>query len=408
MNLYNYLKLSTKDKLIYCCQISPSEIEIDPDIKLIYEIYINTINSCKLFNIDLVNLLIDNDFNLPSMVKSLYEGNEDTIISHLPYSKWEESHHKLNDLKSKLRKETEIEKQRIFEESKLKWTSEYADFKRISDIMENYKTNELLVEYCKHSPPPSLQNRAIEIYKKCISYKEKFTKKIISQLTYHPDRTEVHRSYARYCIDKNIVKTFLNEYQLWNHNICSLWNEIYYSKQDFFQNSGYDRLGWKFYIEHPNLLKIKADETEKLYQKIMSILIPGNELLDKLDNLITKEYETNATEMSWYERELEILQMWDSDTASDEEYCYVYTLECELFVFYVGIAANPKERFEQHIRGAFSDEAHLFKSKFIQKYHKEVKQNLVYEGLRRDCKKFEKEYISKYRPLGNMTEGGEG
>ena len=288
------------------------------------------------------------------------------------------------------------------------WREMYPDFKRISDIMENYKTNELLVEYCKHSPPPSLQNRAIEVYKKCISFKEKLTKKIISQLTYHPDRTEVHRSYARYCIDKNMVKTFLNEYQIWNHKICSLWNEIYNSKQDFFQNSGYDRLGWKFYIEHPNLLKIKAEETEELYQKIMSLLMPGNELLDRLDNFITKEYEMNATEMSLYERELEILQVDEGESANDEEYCYVYTLECELFVFYVGIAANPQERFEQHIRGAYSDEAHLFKSKFIQKYHKKVKQKIVFEGIRRECKKVEKNYISEHSPLGNMTEGGEG
>ncbi len=83
-------------------------------------------------------------------------------------------------------------------------------------------------------------------------------------------------------------------------------------------------------------------------------------------------------------------------------------MECELFVFYVGIAAVPKERFEQHIRGAFGDEAHLFKSKFIQKYHKEVKQNIIYEGIRRECKKFEKDYIGDFLPLGNMTEGGEG
>ena len=76
--------------------------------------------------------------------------------------------------------------------------------------------------------------------------------------------------------------------------------------------------------------------------------------------------------------------------------------------FYVGIASNPNERFEQHIRGAFSDEAHLFKSKFIQKYHNQIKQKIAYEGTRRECKKFEREYISQFNPLGNMTEGGEG
>ena len=132
------------------------------------------------------------------------------------------------------------------------------------------------------------------------------------------------------------------------------------------------------------------------------------ELVTKLDEAITLEYETNATEMSLYERELEILQINEGESPADEEYCYVYTLECELFVFYVGIAADPKERFEQHIRGAFSDEAHLFKSKFIQKYHNEVKQNIVYQGTRRECKKFEKDFIAEFIPLGNMTEGGEG
>jgi hypothetical protein len=112
--------------------------------------------------------------------------------------------------------------------------------------------------------------------------------------------------------------------------------------------------------------------------------------------------------MSLYERELEIAQNINLDNENDEQYCYVYTLKCELFVFYVGIASNPRDRFEQHIRGAFSDEAHLFKSKFIQKYHKEVKQKIVFEGVRRECKMFEKKYISEQSPLGNMTEGGEG
>ena len=289
-----------------------------------------------------------------------------------------------------------------------KWRELYPDFKRISDIMENFKTNEMLVEYGKHSPPPFIHDKAIEVYKKCISFKVKLTKKVLSPLTYHPDQTDMWCYYVNYCIDKNIVKSFLKEYQRWNHEIHLLWNTIYYLKGDFFQNSGYDRLGWKFYIEYPNSLKNKADEIEQLHKKIMSLLNAGKELVDTLDKAITSEYETNATEMSLYEREEEILRMYDSDDASDEEYCYVYTLECELFIFYVGIAANPKERFEQHIRGAFSDEAHLFKSKFIQKYHKEVKQNVVYEGIRRECKKFEREYISQFTPLGNMTEGGEG
>ena len=288
------------------------------------------------------------------------------------------------------------------------WRELYPDFKRISEIMENYKTNEMLVEYGKHSPPPFIHDKAIAVYKKCISFKEKLSKKVLSHLTYHPDRSEVHRSYAKYCIDKNIVKTFLNEYQQWNLKISSRWNDIYYLKEDFFNNAGYNRTGWEFYIKYPDLLKGKADEIEKLYENAITLLNAGKELVLKSDEAITLEYNANAFEMSLYEREQEILRMYDVNDASDNEYCYVYTLECELFVFYVGIAANPKERFEQHIRGAFSDEAHLFKSKFIQKYHKEVKQNVVFEGIRRECKKFERDYITQFSPLGNMTEGGEG
>ena len=167
-------------------------------------------------------------------------------------------------------------------------------------------------------------------------------------------------------------------------------------------------MGWRYYIEHTSSLKNKADVTEQLYKKIISLLNSGKELVTNLDETITLEYETNATEMSLYERELEILQISEDEGSADEEYCYVYTLECELFIFYVGIASSPTERFEQHIRGAFSYESHLFKSKFIQKYHYEVKQNIIYEGTRRECKMFEKEYIAKFTPLGNMTEGGEG
>ena len=137
-------------------------------------------------------------------------------------------------------------------------------------------------------------------------------------------------------------------------------------------------------------------------------MISGIDLVDKHNTIITEEYKSNGIEMSLYERELEISLIDDLVNENDEQYCYVYTLECELFVFYVGIASNPKERFEQHIRGAYSNESNLFKSKFIQKYHNQIKQNIIFEGIRRECKIFEKNYIAENQPLGNMTEGGEG
>ena len=301
------------------------------------------------------------------------------------------------------------ERHEIFLKSKIDWCKLYPDFKRISDTMEKFKTDEMLAEYGKKSPPPSIHDKAIQVFKKCISFKVKFTKKIQSHLNQHPETLHIHYYQTGiYCISENTVKCFLKEYQSWNLSICSMWNEIYYLKQDFFHNAGYNKSGWNFYIKDPGLLKTKADEIEKLHNIIKSLLIAGKELILKHDDSITSEYATNAFGMSLYERESEIAKMYDSNNVPDEEYCYVYTLECELFVFYVGIAANPKERFEQHIHGAFSDEAHLFKSKFIQKYHNQVTQKIIFEGIRRDCKKFERDYITNFSPLGNMTEGGEG
>jgi len=274
--------------------------------------------------------------------------------------------------------------------------------------MEDFNTNEMLIQYYNHCPPAFLHDRAIEIYKKCISFKVKLTKKVLSILKEHPKNPEWCYYYVNYCIDENIVKTFIKEYQRSKNEIHLLWNQMYYLKGDFFNNSGYDRTSWESYIKYPKSLKQKADEVEKMHETILSFLNAGKVLLDKHDNIISLEYKSAAKEMSLYERELEILEQYEGSYQNDEEYCYVYTLECELFVFYVGIAADPSERYEQHIRGAFSDEAHLFKSKFIQKYHHELKQNIVFEGTRRECKMFEKNYIAEHNPLGNMTLGGEG
>jgi predicted GIY-YIG superfamily endonuclease len=390
MKLYELSQLPFKERFKFVNDLRESNSEIPTHIKLVIDIFEETISWYqKPGNLSGPNLAVklkDIKAELPSNFETIYGIMEDSVIEKLPSN----------------------EAKRIFNEYKEAWCELYPDFKRISDLMEIYKTNEMLIEYGKHSPPPFIHHRAIEVYKKCISFKVKLTKKVLSTLRDHPDQTDMWCHYVDYCIDKNIVKTFLKDYQKWNLKIHNLWDEIYYLKQDFFSNAGY-KIRWYFEIKHcSKFLKKKADEIQKTQEQIIALLNEGKELVTKMDEVITLEYESNATEMSMYERELEMLQITDGEGAADEEYCYVYTLECKHFVFYVGIAADPKDRFEQHIRGAYSDEAHLFKSKFIQKYHNEVKQNLVFEGTRRECKKFEKEYIAQHSPLGNMTEGGEG
>ncbi len=389
MKLYELSQLPFKERFKFVNNLIESNAELPPDVKIVNDVFEDTIawfkKSTNLKDQNLIANLKDTKEELPSIFETIYEIMEESVI----------------------KKMSSNERQRIFDDSKDAWCLHYPEFKRISDIIQNYKTNEMLIEYGEHSPPTFIHDKAIEVYKKCISYKVKITKKVLSPLLCHPDQTDMWCHYVDYCIDNIIVKSFLKEYQKWNFKINNLWNDIYYLKQDFFFNAGY-KLTWKFYIRNSELMKEKADEFKKTQENILSLLIAGKELVSKFDEAITLEYETNATEMSCYERELEILQISENEGDANEEYCYVYTLECDLFVFYVGIAADPKERFEQHIRGAFSDEAHLFKSKFIQKYHKEVKQKIVFEGIRRECRTFERDYIKQFSPLGNMTEGGEG
>lgn len=322
------------------------------------------------------------------------------IEGELP-PEFREQYEKLNE---------QINKRLPFINSKTEWCERYPDFKRISDMMKNFRSNDLLREFAHSYPLKSHEIKIVEIYKKCISYRTKLTNKIISNLKLHPDASSVHYRRVDYCIDSNKAKNFLKRYQswMWNEGLQSLWNKVYYFRQDFIFDSGYDRISWKARIAYPELLKIKADEIEILQEKLLRLLHFEVELILEIDKDITLEYDAAPLEMSLYEREQEIAQIGSIEKLSDEEYCYVYTLECDLFVFYVGIAADPKSRFEQHTRGAFSDEAHLFKSKLIQKYHLEIKQKIVFEGLRRECKEFEKSYIAEFKPLGNMTEGGEG
>lgn len=381
MKLYELSQLPFKERFKFVNDIKESNSELPADVKIVLDIFEDTNQWYQkphnLSDPNLIFKLQDTEAELPKYFESTYERNEKYLIEKLPNN----------------------ERQRIFDESKEAWRIHYPDFKSISEIMLEFDSNEMLIEFRKHSPPSFIRETASEVYKKCLSYKVKLKNHKIDNLGY---------SYTPgpYCISYTKVKEFTDEYGNWGRKASYLWNEIYSLRDKY--NSLYAYEDWKRYVKHSAVLKEKKDEIQKLQDYALSLLNEGKQMILKHDEAITLEYNTNSKEMSYYERELEILQMSEAVNGNDEEYCFVYTLECELFVFYVGIAANPNERFEQHMRGAFSDEAHLFKSKIIQKYHKEVKHKVVFEGTRRDCKKFEKAYIAEHNPLGNMTVGGEG
>mgnify|MGYP000125408089 CR=1 FL=1 len=405
MDLYSYLKLSTEDKIRFCNKITQEEIDADPETKLIHNIFVNLIESCKRLNFDLIRHLHLNLFKIPSYVIDNYIFMEGSVLSNLPYNKYEAHHHRFQELKLKVYEENKMEKQRVFELSKARWCKEFPDFAEIFRIVNLHMSSELLIEFGKKSISDTLLKSAFKVFKKTISFKTSGSeKKLIKGLT---SSKYPHRNY-NYCINEKMAHAFQDAFLDWAIEIGSLWHSVYYFKEDFFNNAGYDRTSWETYIKYPTMLKQKREEIERMTNKAIFLMNSGAELIDMHNLIITKEYEQNRTEMSLFEREKEIAALAELFDQNDEQYCYVYTLECELFVFYVGIASDPKARYEQHIRGAFSDEAHLFKSKFIQKYHSEVKQKIVFEGTRRECKIFERNYIAKHMPLGYMTEGGEG
>lgn len=381
MKLFEISQLPFYERFKFVNDLISSNIEVAPDVILVKEIFDETIDwyqkTSNLSDPNVIYKLQDPKTELPKYFESIYEIKEKFKIEKLPNS----------------------QRQRIFDESKEVWQFQFPDFKRISDIMIKFNSDDMLLEFMRHSPPSFIRDKAAEVYKKCISYRVKLKNHKIDNLGY---------SYTPgpYCISCEKVKLFTNEYGAWGRKAAYLWNEIYSLSDKY--NSLYAYNEWLFDIKHPTVLKERADNIQKLQIDALALLNEGKEMILKHDKEITLEYNSNSIEMSYYERELEILQMIEAAGANDEEYCFVYTLECELFVFYVGIAANPRERFEQHIRGSFSDEAHLFKSKFIQKYHNEVKQKIIFEGTRRECRKVEKDYIAEHNPLGNMTDGGEG
>lgn len=333
----------------------------------------------------ILNQMKDGRGELPQEFRSFYQILETARIKALPYE----------------------ERLALFRENKKQWCSNYPDFENIARIMGNFHSDPMLVEYLHSAPPPSVRIQAVSLFKKCISFREKFLKKIEKILIFGPDVPTIHYPRVNYCIDRNTVANFLRAYQTWNQLAVETWHDIYYLNQDFFFNAGY-RFDWAFVTENSLVLKQKAREVEDLYENILAMLQAGRELIAYHDLAITAEYEKSPLDTSLYERELEIALLHELDDSRDEEYCYVYTLECEFFVFYVGISGDPSSRVEQHIRGAFSDESHLFKSTLIKKFQSSMKWKIVFEGTRGECKAFERGYIEINKPLGNMTVGGEG
>lgn len=277
----------------------------------------------------------------------------------------------------------------------------HPDVIRMANTMNCLKTDERLLEYTKETPPPSIFEDAINVYKKCVSFKSKNTKKIDSILKGNS------RCSVLLCIDWKPVDCFLREFHSWNSRACDFRGEVCRVQSDYFQSSGH-HYEWSSIIGDSERMKSVADELEKLLQETRLLLEEGRHLVAYHDALISHEYKQNASEMSLYEREREIERTCCADDASDEQHCYVYTLECPIGVFYVGIAADPQERYDQHLRGAYSNEEHFFKSKIIRKYGEEVIQKVIHEGTRRECRLREKAYIAEHNPLGNMTVGGEG
>jgi hypothetical protein len=134
-----------------------------------------------------------------------------------------------------------------FIKNKLDWCDLYPDFKAISDAMTDFRTNDMLVEFQQSIPPVSIFEGALRVYKKCISYKEKFSRKIQRNLNFSHETPVMFYARARYCINKEKVHKFLNQYQKWYGELHPCWNKVRYEVEDFFNNSGYDRLGWEFW-----------------------------------------------------------------------------------------------------------------------------------------------------------------
>ena len=194
MTLFELSQLPFKERFKLVSDLLESNSELNSDVIIVSKIFKGTIEwfqkPTKVADENVIAKLKDSIEVLPSNFKTIYEIMESSVINKLPSK----------------------ERQRIFDDNKETWCLHYPEFKRISDLMQEYRTNEMLVEYCKHSPPAFIHDRAIDVYKKCISFKVKLTKKVLSPLEDHPDQTDMWRHYVDYCIDKNIVKSFLKDY----------------------------------------------------------------------------------------------------------------------------------------------------------------------------------------------------
>lgn len=288
------------------------------------------------------------------------------------------------------------------------WISIYPEYRNICNIMRNFETDLDLIEFRRIFPGESINERALSIYKKCISYRQKFTNKIQQNLTFTACTPTVFYEKALYCIDREVAYSLLNKYLTWRDKIHPYWKKVYDEYSLFEETSDFHIDYWNKIIKSSYQLSEKSKYITDIHNEVVRLLKIGSELISEIDSEAMEVYRQSKVEMSLYEYEAEVARLGNEDSINEESYCYVYVLECELCVFYVGLAADPRERLDQHIRGAFSHEAHLLKSKFIQKYQDSMKQYIVFEGTRRDCRKYEREYIAKHRPLGNMTDGGEG
>lgn len=398
ITLQEYYKFPVKERFFILEKlISKNFLSIDEEI--IKKILENT-NTWFEDKKELKNVKSIND--IPDIYNTIYDIYENITNDFLLPKSLDKDRKKVNKL-------TDDEKSYYVEQIKLFCINNSEIFKKYIELQENYKIDPILKEFIGRCPTDFIEEYALKIYKKCISYKDKITKKGLKNLNYSSDTKEYWFYNFNYCIDKEIVFKFLRKYQKWRFDAISLWNEC--SKERGYNNlfEGWNTVSnWKFYLKHEGALSEKVNLHLKFQNEIKNSMSLAIQILDECDNFVSNEYCKNSYDISHFEREIELEKLKLESNENELEYCYVYVLECPIGVFYVGIASNPQERFEQHLRGALSDEAHLFKSKFIQKYKNDIKLKIIDEGLRKECKSKEKEYILKNNPLGNMTEGGEG